>query len=310
MATQKALIKLRAFNVTNKNITMGESDILPLLKATLEDKSKVQDRRMKLNEQDNDEDILSYFDWQQSSYIFGMMMRIIPAENGGVISDELFDRETIKISDIDTGNAGERQYKDHYYFALNNSYLITNLSGSYSIDRLQTYINWLLGDVRQENYFETTPITKVPEGVKIEDIRKIEFGDSGVNAKTETSTTEIRTKLKELSGTLLETLLKDSTSLGDINREELVSATLMLKIKAKPEAMAEDDYKRIMGAMTKQITNDSGFTIVAKNGKKYNGAEIKVVKDEYVEKTKSGRIVEEQLKQKMESFLRELNNKQ
>jgi len=303
-------IKLRAFNIVNVNqsLTMPDFAVLSLLEKALKQKIKVQDRRMKLNEQDNDEDVLSFFAWQQPSYLFGMMLRIIPAENGGVIPDALFDREILKINDLKIGNVGERQYKDHYYFALNNNFLVTNLPGTYSIDRFQTYINWLLSDVRGDNYFEANPLTTIPEGVKVSDISSIEFG--GVKVSTNMSpSNEGRTftKITEIARECLKSLMSDTALLENIQEEDLVSAKLLLKIKAKPESMAEDDYKKIMSAMTRQITNDSGISIVTKDKKRYDGRAIKVVKEVNVEMTKGGRIVEEQLKQKMESFLRELN---
>jgi hypothetical protein len=64
-----------------------------------------------------------------------------------------------------------------------------------------------------------------------------------------------------------------------------------------------------MGAALRQITDDNGVVIHTKNGR-YTGKDVKVVKDITVERTSNNRIVEEQLKQKMESFLDELTSKE
>lgn len=113
MATNNAKIKLRAFRIENPTLTEPHSGILALLQQVLTDNSTAQQRRMKLNEDDSDEDLLSYFAWQQNnSYLFGMMLRIIPAANGGVINSELFAQQTITIAEVNAGNPDQSQYKD------------------------------------------------------------------------------------------------------------------------------------------------------------------------------------------------------
>lgn len=312
MAKNNAKIKLRAFRIENSTLTEPNSGILSLLRQVLTDSSIAQERRMKLNEEDSDEDLLSYFAWQQNnSYLFGMMLRIIPAANGGVINSEMFAQQTITIAEVNAGNQDQSQYKDHYYFAINNNFLVTNLSGSYSVDRIQTYINWLLNPVRGSRLFEFTPVTKLPEGIKLSEIKGIEFTGGGQAsalttglANTENGTT---TTVQDLANRVLDKLFSDTTEMSEIERDQIISAKLLLTVKRKPHDMAQEDYQRVMGAVTRQITNDSGIAIIAKNGNKYTGEAVKVVKDITVERTTGNRIVEEQLKQKMESFLNELN---
>ena len=71
-------------------------------------------------------------------------------------------------------------------------------------------------------------------------------------------------------------------------------------------SFSEDNHQLLL--LELQVPkNDSGIAIIAKNGNKYNGEAVKVVRDITVEKTTGNRLVEEQLKQKMESFLNDLN---
>lgn len=70
MAINNAKIKLRAFRIENSTLTEPNSGILSLLRQVLTDSSIAQDRRMKLNEEDSDEDLLSYFAWQQNTHIY------------------------------------------------------------------------------------------------------------------------------------------------------------------------------------------------------------------------------------------------
>ena len=63
-----------------------------------------------------------------------------------------------------------------------------------------------------------------------------------------------------------------------------------------------------MSAITTNVTNESGIILRTKDGNKYTGEAVKVKKEVEVERTTGGRIVEEQLKQKMEVFLTELRD--
>lgn len=84
----------------------------------------------------------------------------------------------------------------------------------------------------------------------------------------------------------------------------------MLKIRKRPSDMAEDDYNRAMSAMTRQITNDSGIAIKTRQGGTYTGEAVKDIKEVEVELTENGRLNEQQLKQLMEQYLQELENRQ
>lgn len=88
-------LTLRAFKIENPSLTEPHSGILGLLQQVLTPESIVAQRRMPLNAEDPDRDLLANFTWStNNSYMFGMMLRIIPADNGGVISEELFNQPT------------------------------------------------------------------------------------------------------------------------------------------------------------------------------------------------------------------------
>lgn len=263
---------------------------------------------MMLNAQDGDEDLLSFYSFLRDRYLFGMMLRIIPVENGGFISDDLFSNNTISIADLEQGADNGFQYKDHYYFMLSDRFVVTNLSGSYSIDRFQTYINWLTENHRN-SIFDMNPVTKLPDGVRVSDIKSIEFaGVRAVNVEPN-SEPAVVTKMREITSDVLSMLFEDTEELDNIRGEELVSAKLLLKIRKRPADMAEEDYTRAMSAMTRQITNDSGIAIKTRQGGTYTGEAVKDVKEVDVELTENDRLNEQQLKQLMEQYLQDLESR-
>ena len=87
-------ITLRAFKIENDNLTTPHSGILSLLETTLANKVMTVDRLMLLNTEEPDRDLLANFTWAtNNTYMFGMMLRIIPAVRGGVIDDVLFSEK-------------------------------------------------------------------------------------------------------------------------------------------------------------------------------------------------------------------------
>lgn len=303
-------LTLRAFKIEKPSLTEPHSGILGLLQQVLTPESIVAQRRMPLNAEDPDRDLLANFTWStNNSYMFGMMLRIIPADNGGVISEELFNQPTITMAQVNAGHPDQSQYKGHFYFALNNNYLVTSLAGNINIDRLQTYINWLLEGVRGERLFQFTELTKLPDGVQLSQIKDIQFvgGGNVVSATpSENEPTTFSAKLGNLTDDLLGQLIGDTSSLAEIQSNQLIEARLFLKLKSKPKEMAQETFQRVMGAIATNITNDSGLVIRTKDGNKFTGAAVKVKKPVSVECVETNRIVEEQLKQEMELFLSEV----
>lgn len=307
MATQKGkMVKLRAFEICNNSITRPNSGILDLLLKILSKDSSAQQRRLHLNELDDDEDLLSSFEWQSDNrYLFGMMLRIIPSVNSGEISEDLFSRDKITVSDIENGSNNTFHTKDLFYFAINNTHVVTNLSGVFPIDRLQTYINWLIRTVRGEQIFNFVPKMTLPTNVKLSDVKSVEFG--GILSIPTTSDSEnIMTKVKNLSVELFKDLFDSTGDFQDVLNEQIVSAKLVFNVKRKPKEMDSAEFQKVMGALMKPITNDKGVLINTKTGK-IDGSEIKKTKNVKIETTSNKRLVEEQLKQEMETFLNELN---
>lgn len=312
--TSNKKVILRAFRIENSTISEPNSSILPFLGQILTDESKAGDRSLQLNEQEEDRDLLSNFEWRHNnSNLFGMMMRIIPAESGGVIASDLFERNKIAITDVDAGSPDQKQYKDHFYFALNNEYLVTNLAGNINIMRLQTYLNWLLVNVRGERIFQFTELTKLPDGVAFSNIEQIEFVGGGHVVSAPTTSQEpstVTTMLHSISDALLSQIVNDTASLEEIRNSQVIEAKLFLRVKKKPKEMAQDEYQRVMGAIATNISNDDGIVLRTKDGNKYTGEAIKVKKEVEIERTTGNRIVEEQLKQEMEVFLSELRSQE
>lgn len=304
-------ITLRAFVVENKEVTSNSSDVLEKMISVLNE-SKAQDRRMILNNDDpkKEEDLICDFDISNEALLTGAMLRIFPGSEDLKIPDSLFSNDKIVLSTLDSGEVEEKiVYKDHYYFLLDNSYLITNLQRNITISRFQTYINWLLRSVRSQKIYEFTPMIEIQEEIKMSDIKSIKVVDpiSEVEKDQVSRTSDFMTNLKKLTGSSLSFLFKDIETIDEIKLEDIVAADLILKF-SKPKEMSEDSYQKSFGAYMKPISETDHIHVITKKGTKLSGKDILKTKKVDVELLDSGKISEKSLMMQMELFLRDLKN--
>lgn len=314
MATQYKKINARVFSINkinNKATEPTNDNILPIAKKALEKKPAAGDRRMTLNKQDSDEDLLASFEWgADNSYLFGLMMRLVPENNTGTLSQNLFKNKKISLQDICVnGNSKDSICTWHYYFMMNNNFMITNLSGQRSPDVFKTYFNWLTTDFRGSQLISFEPKIVTPKDVKISDLKKIEIGDQAQISVNLNDGYSIGTKIKDVSKTVLLTLMGDNAidSIEDIDISDLISAKLILSVRKKPSKISEKDFHKIMGSIIAPISNDEDITIYGDKNKKLSGSDIKMTKTFDIEETINGNLNEEQLKQKFEELIYSLD---
>lgn len=299
-------IKLRAFKIENNDINKKNSGLLAILSSKLE-KSKAKERIMLLNQDDpkKEEDLISDYQVKIDMHISGAMLRIMESSETPSIPDTLFDETKFVISELDKLEIGNSKiYKDHYYFLLNNNYIITNLPGAYSITRFQTYINWLLENERGNNLFEFTPLIVVRDDITLSELKNIKIKDP-VSKEPQTPNEVNSKKILGLSKDLIYNLFKDVQSFQDIALEKIVSAELLIKFK-KSKDISKEEYQRILGAYMKPISDIENVTFVPKKGSPIKSSEILRVKSVNIELTESNKLSEPQLLQEMEKYLNEI----
>ena len=191
-------------------------------------------------------------------------------------------------------------YKDHYYFLLNDKFLIVTLRGNITITHFQTYTNWLLESIRFNTLFEITPIVK-EKSISLSDLRSIKIEDPVRKEEDSFNLTET----KKISFELLTEMFRDVCSLDEVKASEIISAELLLKFN-KPKKMKEEEYQNYFGALLKPVSDLENVTFYPKKGKPIKGDEIEEMQEFKIETTDSGKISEPELKQAMEKYLREL----
>jgi len=143
--------------------------------------------------------------------------------------------------------------------------------------------------------------------LRASDIKSVTLGDALNTSVEKGAHNELATTRRNLTRNFWGMLFDSTGEFDDIILEQLVEATLFLKIKPKPKDLQEEVYQTVMSAIVKPLANDQAITIKTKDGNTFNGGEITKKKEIKIETTSTGRLDEGQLKQEMERFLNELN---
>lgn len=309
-------IRLRAFSLVNTNLKHNETNLLPLLCSKL-DNSVMNDRRMLINPDDpqHEEDLIANFDLRMKGneciMIAGTMLRIASVDEIPNITDDILNKEKIDIGTLESIKSESKIiYKSHYYFAVDNEYLVVSLPANRPINTYQTYINEYLKDVREDMLYEFTPVLTKSEKVKFNDVKSIKIGNKdytiggGSNKEADNSPFWIK-KIKNVAKSILKDLLEENKDLKQILEEEIVSAELVLKISNRKNKAKET--AKALSAFLKPISDTDGIELTTKEGK-ISATNVLRTKLVSIEQTESKQISEAQLFQEMEKFLSELNH--
>lgn len=306
-------IKLRAFEIKNNNIDNSSSDVYDKFIKRIKKSKSCADREMILNEDDplKERDFISSYTTKNSDYVFFTIMRISNDTNAG-IPNELLAKEQFSITELRStiGNNQEALkslYKNHFYFAMSNKYLITNLPCNRIIKPIQTYLNYYISDT----IVELNPVIKKTDNIKLNEIDVVEYKDpiTTINNITEDSDHEnIPTTKRWTIGikNFIKNLQNESNELSEIELQQLVSIELKLKFK-KPKEMSEHDYRQKLSANIKPIADLDSVTYKTNAGDKFiKGKDLVETKMVNVEDIGLGRISEPDLSIEMGKYIKEL----
>lgn len=324
-STKPKLVTLRAFEIKNSSLSKASSDAKVTLVKKLIEIKQAKDRCMLLNPEDKNQerDVISYFkESLQSGSIFCTMLRITSDKDVQHITDTLFEKEVFSLDDIETSRIDASAIcKSHYYFSMNDNFLVTNLPLNKTIIRLQTYLSWFLNN----DLLEFTPLISAKDQTRLSDLKAIIVKDpepisaptstalavSSGNSTSVTSTESQKSiKLSQKVFDILKRSMSDTAQLDELALSQMISAELLIKFK-KPRKMSEEEYKRALGAYLKPVSDLDNVSFKRKDNKtEVKGKDLLLTKAVSVETTQTGKLVEQQLLQEMSKFLVELKNDQ
>lgn len=302
-------VKLRAFSILQNKLSKTIS-VSGLLKKTLLNSKSSNERRMRLSEDDpkKEEDLISHFNVEKDNFIFATMLRIAPGNNVQHIDESLFQKANFSISDLLNAKLNTSAiYRDHYYIGVSNNFIVTNLSSRTTITRLQTYLNWLLKEL-----VDLSPVIEFKEDYDLASIKSFVIQDPQQHNKrniedSQTENSPFLSRLKELASDQIKSLFKDAKDLQDIDLSQIVSAKLLIQLKA-PTKKTPEEVKKAFSAVLKPVSDLDNISFKTRNGTSVTGSQLEKAKLVEVDTTESGKLNEQTLLQQMENFIKELEN--
>lgn len=303
------LVRIRAFEIINNDINKKFADLGAKLSSKLNHTQAVAERRMRLNSEDpqKEEDLICDFSNNPGIDNFCTMLRVALGNNVQHINKTLFSKQNFTINELNSNIVdAEAIYKHHFYFAIGEGYLVTNLAGNLPITRLQTYLNWLLGEM-----YEITPLVcdeLLPDLSQIKDITVFDpaFHNSGSqsNALKQRSSFDLAGVARDL----ILNSLSDTKGLTKHELDQMISAKLVIEFR-KPKKDDSDEVKKAFGALLKPIADLDHFEFQTRNKRKIiKGKDVLRVKEVKIETTESNQLSEQHLAQEMATFISELSN--
>lgn len=284
---------------------------MKLLKQRLNN-SVVKDRMMVLNAEDEfkESDLIANFDVKKDSYIFGSIMRVTQKEGVPQLPDSFLNESRIDIEELKSlTETTSLIYKSHYYFMLNDDYVITTLPVSTTIKCMETYINSILDELRGDSLFGFNTMMKKQGQVKLGEIKDIRIKNSTVpvSAMKQKSTEQTYVqKMVDISFSTVKHFMSEKTNISEEDLQQIVSAELLIKF-ARPKGMKKEVYNEKLGAIMNPISDTDDIIFYTKSGP-VTGSEIMWIEPIKVEMTENKRISEKDLKLQMEEFLLKLKN--
>ncbi|NBM54918.1 hypothetical protein GWI68_08980 [Proteus sp. G2669] len=313
-------VRLRAFKIENKELSSNKSPAKGLILEKLENTIKVKDRCMLLNSEDpsQEQDLISCYEIStKSNSVFCTMLRITPSNELEQIPDKLFEKKDFTLDELESSKIDSLVVcKNHFYFCINDKYLITNLPLRTTIASLQTYICWLT----KNELLEFTPMIDIQNQTQLKDLSAISVKDSepiklgdplSSNDTTEekkhtVTVVEEKSKKIRLDHIVMHAIkasLSKSSSLKELMDNKIVSAELLIKF-SKPRKMTDGDYANILGATLKPVSDLDNVTFKRKDGKtEIKGKDLLKTKFVDIELTDTGKLNEQMLFQEMSRYL-------
>ena len=188
--------------------------------------SSASERLMPINKQESDKsDLISDFsNVGNGKMITGTCLRIVNSKDVPIITEEMLKQEQFKVSSINlNAKDKEKTCLDYFYFCLSDNQLIVTLEQRTSINRFETYINWLLNSKETGEIISFTPIID-EEKISVSDIKNIRFNstyDLVLGEDVEQGEVGIKSKLINVTTELLNKILSDTDNLQELMNENI-----------------------------------------------------------------------------------------
>lgn len=303
---KKLLLKM--YEIKTASDLIAEINLPLELKKKLEDNNILNDRFLQHNELDvaQEGDVIGKYEATRG-FLFGTILRIKRGEATHITLTQL-EGESINLEDLASsatdGIAGS--LKDYGYFCMTKTHLALT-SGHISRKAFQSYINYLLCKPEPTTQkISLEPMVNTETVIPMSDVRSIAISESYFsNNSGYDSVTEAFSVVKNR---VLLKMLADAKSLRDIEADNILSATIRLRLRISNRSKKTEENKKVLSALFQSADSDD-VVVATRTGKKIKGGVFEIKKEVEIDFTDSGFPHKGQLETEMRNFLKEVQKK-
>lgn len=305
-------ITLHAYNVESMDESFKEENFYEKISTHLSKESTIGQRVRYVSGEDDtdtDQDVLTEFTHSEThKYVAGNIWRIAPSVDTPRIPKNILDKKQITSSDIihdeEAKNFFTRKSTSFFYINKNNI-LITNVPRT-RIRQLRIYLNWLVGR-EEENQFVFTSKMKMPEGLSLNDIKRITITDNPAWHTKENDSFQLTPKTDSLVSFNPESLkgmfdfMNSVPSLKKVYQENAILAKVSIDFK-KPKKMDDKTYKRLLAIHLNLPIDNENITVYDNKGNKIKSSEFEETKKVECSTDEFGNIIFNEIVRHMKDF--------
>ena len=299
MATRRLTIQV--FDIVPRTTEISTPNYPSWLFSILDRTNSISERFMKLDRNEEtaetygEGDFIPYF-VTSGGFLFGSFVRLRPGEATDVRLLQL-DQKSVSLNDMVTqaeeGSAGS--IREYAHFCLYKGFMAMSFAHR-NWRPLEHHVNWLLREHGEPGAATACKLVKKKRQneatIPVAKISDIVIGEDALQARDQGSYSK---KILGLKSDILKTLLVDIKGTEAIEMEDILSATVHIKIKKKElkkHGKALDTLFRVM--------DSDEITIKSKDGRTIKGSEYEI---------KTVRTFDEQaIETEMRSILKDVDN--
>lgn len=296
-------IYLKAFEVKPSQESPGNIDFMKILNEALSSKPTLLDRVMDLSQMDpsGEEECITNYSLSRG-VLSGTLIRLKRGAIGQVTKEQLGEK-TLELGKI-VSHAEESvrgSIIGYAYFGMNENHLVY-FGSTLRHKAIETHLNWLIHeDNPNKEHLELNPILSSAHGITMSQVKSIRVDGSALAGIPEYE--NIARDIGSLKSEVLRLVLQDTKSLDDFEAEDIVSASIVLRVRSRKHNDAEREAA--LKALLRSTDGDS-IIVSTKDKKTIRGDFFEEKKEIDIDTTTAGYPVEVTLFSELRNYLQEV----
>lgn len=296
-------IYLKAYEIKPSVESTAAIDFVKIMHDSLSAKATLSDRVLDLSEMDpsgEEECITNYA--VSRGMLSGTLIRLKRGAIGQVTKEQLGEK-TLELGKIvsHTEESIRGSIVGYMYFGMDKNHLVY-FGNTLRHKSIEAHLNWTIHrDDSNRPHLELIPILASSAGIEINRVKSIRVDGSTLAGIPQYE--NIAKDLGSLKSEILRIVLQDTKNLDDFEAEDIISASIVLKVRSRKKQDAE--RKAALKSLLRSTDGDA-IIVSTKDKKTIRGDMFEEKKEIEIETTSAGYPVEVTLFTELRKYLQEV----